>query len=180
MNRQWQGRTQVDQPRNFGGLAMLFGGAALGAGLMFLLDPRGGGRRRALIRDKFVRGSRMAQMYGGKVARQVGNEVRGKFEEQKAHMRDEDVSDDVLVERVRAQIGHVVSHPGSIEVIAEDGIVTLTGPVLRGEIDKVRERLDQTRGVRDYRIELREYEEAAREPGLQGESRDQRERRFGT
>ena len=36
-------------------LALLGGGAGLGAGLMYLLDPQGGGRRRALARDKAVR-----------------------------------------------------------------------------------------------------------------------------
>lgn len=161
---------------------MFVAGALCGASLMYLLDPRGGGRRRALIKDKVVRGSRLASMYGGKMARHLSNQARGEVEEQRARWRDsgEVIPDDVLVERVRAQIGHVVSHPGSIEVTANNGMVTLRGPVLSGEIEKVCKRLDVTRGVQDYNIQLMEHEDASGIPGLQGESRDQRERRLGS
>jgi hypothetical protein len=37
-----------------GKLFAVLGGVGLGAALMYLLDPSGGGRRRALIRDKAV------------------------------------------------------------------------------------------------------------------------------
>jgi hypothetical protein len=149
---------------------------------MYLLDPRGGRRRRALIRDKFLRGSRLARMYGGKLGRHAAREARGEFEERKARLRERGalIPDDVLVERVRAQIGHVASHPGSIDVIARNGAVTLRGPALRGEIDKICNRLDETRGVREYNIELREYDSAENIPGLQGVSRSQRESRFAS
>jgi hypothetical protein len=166
--------------RDFSGISLFLAGTVFGAGLMYLLDPRGGSRRRALIRDKFVRGNRMARMYGGKIARHLRSEVRGELEEHRAKLRERGVMipDDVLVERVRSQIGHVVSHPGSIDVIAENGIIRLRGPVLRGEIDKICDRLGETRGVHDYRIELQEFESAEDIPGLQGESRSQRERRW--
>ena len=178
MQRDWQEQNSFNDSADFSSLGTFIAGAAVGAGLMFLLDPRGGGRRRALMRDKFLRGSRVARMYGGKFARHMSNEIRGEFAERRARMRDEDVPDDVLVERVRAQIGHVVSHPGAIEVFADNGMVILRGPVMRGEIEKICNRLDVTRGVDDYRIELQEHEPGTREPGLQGQSWDQRERRF--
>lgn len=169
------------EPRDFGSIGLFFAGAAMGAGLMFLLDPRGGRRRRALIRDKVLRSSRIAREYGGKLTRHAAREARGGFEERKAQLRERDaiIPNEVLSERVRAQLGHVVSHPGSIDVIAENGVVTLRGPVLRGEMRKICERLDDTRGVRNYNLELREFESAQNIPGLLGASRYQR-RRVGT
>jgi hypothetical protein len=164
------------EPRDFGTIGLFFAGAALGAGLMFLLDPRGGKRRRALIRDKVARGSRLAREYGGKWGRHAAQEARGEVEERKARYRERgvEIPNEVLRERVRAQLGHVISHPGTLEVIANNGIVTLRGPVLRGEIRKICDRLDDTRGVKNYNLELREFDSAEKIPGLQTGSRYQR------
>jgi hypothetical protein len=170
------------EPRDFGSIGLFFAGAAMGAGLMFLLDPRGGKRRRALIRDKVMRGSRLARLYGEKLGRHAASEARGGIEERKAHLRERDaiIPNEVLSERVRAQLGHVVSHPGSIDVIAENGVVTLRGPVLRGEIRRICDRLDDTRGVRNYNLELREHDSSQSIPGLHGVSRGQRDSRFAS
>lgn len=55
----------------------LLGGAGLGAGLMYLLDPDGGRRRRALVRDKAVHGLKV----GGRSLRgttvHLGNKTKG-------------------------------------------------------------------------------------------------------
>jgi hypothetical protein len=162
-NRQW------DRERDFSG-AVLFGvGALFGAGLMFLLDPDRGGHRRALVRDKITTGSRRMGKLADRRGRDLANRMRGAVEERKAQIRDRSgVGDDTLVERVRAQIGHVIAHPSSVEVLAEDGRVTLRGPVLRGEIAAVRDRLDRTRGIRDYTIELKEYDSPGSISGLHG------------
>jgi hyperosmotically inducible protein len=148
-----------DRERDYTGIGLFALGALIGAGFMFLLDPRGGGRRRALIRDKVARGARVAKEYADKRGRDAINRARGTVEEVKARARDvEGVPDRTLVDRVRAQIGHVVAHPSSIEVIAENGKVILRGAVRRGEVAKLRERLEQTRGVKDFRFELSEHE----------------------
>jgi hypothetical protein len=47
-----------------------------------------------------------------------------------------DVPDEILAERVRAALGRVVSHPGSIEVQANAGTVTLRGPILEREVGR--------------------------------------------
>jgi hypothetical protein len=87
------------------------------------------------------------------------NRARGAVEETRAWTRDaEGVPEKTLIERVRAQIGHVVAHPSSIDVSAENGVIILRGAVRRGEVSKLRERLEQTRGMRDYRFELSEHE----------------------
>jgi len=177
-----ESRRFTEEPRDLGGIGMFFAGAMIGAGMMYLLDPRGGRRRRALLRDKVVHGSRLARFYGGKFARRAAHETHGEIEERKAQLRERGavIPDDVLVERVRAQMGHVLNHPGSLEVTANNGVVTLRGPILRGEIDRLCDRLDHTRGVNDYRLDLREYDSSESIPGLQSVSREQRQRRWAT
>ena len=51
--------------------------------------------------------------------------------------RQEDVPDEVLLERVRNRLGHLVQHPQSITTTVEEGIVRLTGTVAREEKKRV-------------------------------------------
>jgi hypothetical protein len=60
-----------------GGILMLFGGVALGAGLMYILDPDRGRRRRALLRDKLVSASNKASDAVGKTSRDLSNRAQG-------------------------------------------------------------------------------------------------------
>src|SRR5688572_10177114 len=92
--------------------ALLFGGAvALGAGLMFLLDPQGGGWRRALIRDKASRYARETGTTLRKQAQQVSNKARGLAAEARSAIKgvggSETVDDEKLCQRIRAAIGRV-------------------------------------------------------------------------
>jgi hypothetical protein len=182
MNYEWDRPTSHrEEPVDLGRIGMFVFGAIAGAGLMYLLDPRGGARRRALIRDQVMHAGRSARMYTGKLARRARNEVRGGIEEQKAWWRErgERIDDDVLVERVRAQLGHVLSHPSAVHVTVDDGTITLRGLVLRGEIRKVCDRLEATRGVRNYNIELGEHDSIERLSHHEGESRTKSGRRIG-
>jgi len=52
-------------------------GAGLGAGLMYMLDPQMGGRRRALARDKMVRLSHEAQDAACVVGKDFRNKAQG-------------------------------------------------------------------------------------------------------
>src|SRR6266566_5145613 len=94
-------------------------GMAVGARLMYLLDPDRGRRHRAA----------------------------GLMAETRARFRKRAVSDPVLVERVRAKIGRVVSHPRAIVVTADQGHVTLSGPILAGEVDDLLSAAAAVRGV---------------------------------
>src|SRR5437870_5061274 len=69
---------------------------ALGAGIMYLLDPRGGGRRRALIRDKMIRAGHQAADTARDVAVYTRDHVRGYAAEAKARMREGEVPDEIL------------------------------------------------------------------------------------
>lgn len=124
-------------------------GVALGAGLMFLLDPRQGGARRALVRDKSVRVSHELEHAANVGARDLSHRLEGAVARLFAPRAGETVGDDVLVERVRARLGHVCSHPHTIEVIPRgEGTIELKGPVLANEKAQLVASLGRVRGVR--------------------------------
>lgn len=145
-------------------------GASVGAGLMYLLDPRGGAHRRALIRDKFVSLGKQTAWEADRRRRDLLNRVRGEFEE--FRRKGQHVDDSTLVERAWAQIGHVASHPGALEVTATGGCVFVSGPVLRGERARIQDRLHKTRGVQSCDVSgIHEHDSAENVTGLQGGSR---------
>ncbi len=157
----------------------LLAGMGLGAGLMYVFDTDMGRRRRALARDKAIRLGRGIAWHADKQARNAANHIKGTIAEYQARVRDpmQDVDDDQLVRRVAAQVGHVVSHPGSLQITAEDGRVIIRGPILRSEFDRLKDRLDETRGIRNYDLQVDVHDTAENVPGLQGESRRQRKKR---
>ena len=141
---------------------------ALGAGalLMYFLDPSRGNRRRKLLADKVVHAGHTFGDAAGKTARDLRNRATGVVSTARQRRMNETVDDQVLVERVRAALGHVVSHPGAIQVTAQDGVVALAGPVLRTEADRLVQRVGKVRGVSDVEdlLEIRDSMDA----GLSG------------
>ncbi|RJQ64976.1 MAG: BON domain-containing protein [Desulfobacteraceae bacterium] len=150
-------------------IANLIASAGLGAGLMYLLDPYGGKRRRSLIRDKAVHGVHTTGDAAGKVSRDMKNRAKGVASLFKRAAVKEEVSDSVLVDRVRSELGGVVGHPGSIHVEASDQRVRLSGVVLKRELKKLIKRVKSVRGVREIEHDLEVHDEPGNVPGLQGE-----------
>lgn len=129
--------------------ALLVAGAlAAGAGLMMLLDPRQGRRRRALIRDKFVRGIHETRDLARTTGRYVADHARGCAAEARSMFRHEDVTDEQLEARVRSELGRVASNIGAIEVSARNGSITLSG-IPDHERETVLAAVGRIRGVRD-------------------------------
>jgi hypothetical protein len=137
---------------------LLVAGTGIGAAAMALLDPSRGARRRSWLRDKMANGAHLSNRIINKKSKHLQNEAFGAVAERKARMFDRDVPDDVLEERVKAQIGHVLNNNSKVNVKARDGHVVVEGPVCRGERDKLADRLDVTRGVRSYELLVIEYE----------------------
>jgi hypothetical protein len=81
------------------------------------------------------------------------------------------VDDWRLVERVRARLGRVVSHPRAIDVHVSNGAVTLIGPILADEVERVVSAVASVRGVEAVLNELEPHESAEGIPSLQGEGR---------
>jgi uncharacterized membrane protein len=87
--------------------------------------------------------------------------------------------DDIVVARVRSEIGRACSHPHAIEVASEDGAVHLKGKVLASEADDVCRRVARVRGVRDvFAEELERHTSADGVPSLQGGRPPSTARRF--
>src|SRR5438094_353009 len=101
----------------------LLSGMALGAGLMYIFDEHRG--RRALLRDQLIHVVSEFGWRGRKRARDLSNRAVGSIAKLRSGIRDRiaEIPDYVLHDRVRAQLGHVVSHPGLLEIEARDGVV---------------------------------------------------------
>ena len=136
-------------------------GMALGAGLMYLLDPGRGGRRRALLRDQVVHGAHELEDLGDQIAakaRHLRNRARGKIVETRNRRLEEEVPDAVLEARVRSELGRVVADMSDITVSAEHGRVTLRGTANGNEMEALVEGTQAVPGVHDVinRLEIRE------------------------
>jgi osmotically-inducible protein OsmY len=159
-----------------GGWAMsrgvaVIGGIGLGAGLMYLLDPDLGSRRRALVRDKLVRTAHQTGDAVDATSRDVSNRARGLAAETGSRLSEDDANDEVVAERVRSELGGTVRHPGSIAVRVENGRVTLSGPILADEVDRLLAQVSSVRSVTGVENRLEVHEQAGNTPGLQGAPR---------
>ncbi len=135
-------------------------GGALGALAMYFLDPHEGRRRRARTRDKVVHASKRLNEAGKVTARDTVHRAYGVLANARKLFTHEEVADDVLVERVRAELGRVVSHPHAVEVSADRGHVTLAGPILAEEARPLLRCVRQVPGVKAVSDRLTVYEEA--------------------
>ena len=141
-------------------------GAAIGAGLMFLLDPDRGPRRRALTRDRMLSVGRQAGQDFGAKARHLRDRARGLVAGARSRMEADLQDDDVVAEKVRAELSRVVSQPGAVVVAVEHGVVTLSGEATAGERENLISVTRGVRGVRDIE-DLLETREPAPAPGSQ-------------
>ena len=143
-------------------------GLGIGTGLMFLLDPDRGKRRRALLRDKMVWASRkMAEGCQGTTL-DLRNRAQGVIHEVRSHFSSAPVDDATLIERVRSKLGRVVSHPGAIHVTVQNGIVTFSGSILAGETTKLLKTVKRIPGVKEVATYLETHVEPKGQPALQG------------
>jgi hypothetical protein len=160
-------RSMSSSSSHVGSLIGLIAGLMLGAGLMYMFDPKGGNRRRALVRDKARHYGRLTSQKLRRQAQHGMDRARGAVAEARATLRHEPVADEQLRERVRAALGRVVSHPHSIRVDVRDCIVSLHGPILASEVDDLIERVWEVRGVADVLDNLEVYDQPGNIPGLQ-------------
>jgi uncharacterized membrane protein len=143
--------------------------AAVAAALAaYLFDPDTGRRRRAVLRDKTFGKLSHADEAGGVVAVDLRNRMKGVFASLHTRLASKEVSDEVLAERVKARLGRFLAHPGSVEVSANAGSVTLQGPILNHEVNGALRAVRTVRGVHDVVDRLEKHKLANNVPGLQG------------
>lgn len=151
----------------------LLGGLGIGAGLMYLLDPERGRRRRAMAGGKVAQALGAGRTALGRASRDLAHRSRGLAAEAGArlHLKTEHVEDRVLEDRVRSKMGRFVSHSHAIEVLADDGEITLAGEILDSEVAGLLAAVRSVRGVRKVDDQLRVHESAGNVSALQGEPR---------
>ena len=150
-------------------------GAGLGAGLMYLFDPQGGGRRRAVARDKTVSALHKGGDALRKTSRDLGNRSKGLVAEASSRLRrNGEVDDQVLRDRVRSKLGHVLAHASALDVTVENGRVSLAGPVLAHEADRLLDAVRSVKGVKDLECRFDLHEQEEDQPAFQGNGQSSR------
>lgn len=129
--------------------------AAAGAGAagMYLCDPVLGRARRTALRDRTRHGMRVTHRWLLTETLSVRNHAAGYVAEHRPALIVEQPPDEVLVERIRSEMGHVLRHAHRVTVTARAGWVELRGHVLVGErralMDAVR-KVPGVHGIDDY------------------------------
>jgi hypothetical protein len=131
---------------------------------MYFFDPAHGKRRRAIARDRMRSALRR---YGNFLTANVldlSHRFEGAVAEIGPRLRGVSPPDEVLIARVRAAMGHACSHPHGITVWADNGRITLRGPVHRHESDRLLAAVRNVRGVKKVTSLLEAHEEKRAEP----------------
>lgn len=143
-------------------------GMGIGVSLMYFLDPSRGSRRRALARDQILHAGRVMRAAAGTTTRDVANRASGVAARLRSAREHGPIDDRVLRERIRSQLGRIVSHPRAIAVDVTDGIVTLRGTILQSEVGHLTEAIRRMSGVSEIVDELDARKSADNVPALQG------------
>lgn len=132
----------------------LLTGIGLGAGWMYFFDPQYGKRRRAFFRDQRLASFRRTTAWFDKAMRDLRHRLEGTVGEATGMFDVGVPSDETLVERVRARLGHIASHPRLIDVDACDGHIALSGHAPTKEIERIVHNISTVRGVRSIDNQL--------------------------
>lgn len=143
-------------------------GVGIGTGLMFLLDPNQGKRRRALLRDKCYWAARKTGEGMEITARDVRNRTQGLVSDVQSRFSSKRVDDAVLRERIRSKLGRVVSHPRAIDVSVQNGRVVLSGPILTAEVPQLLACANSVNGASEVINHLEPHDQSDDHPALQG------------
>jgi uncharacterized membrane protein len=155
--------------------ALLLAGIGLGAGATLMFDRDRGRRRRSLMADRVRHVGRDLTESLDATRRDIRNRAQGVVSETRARLNPELTTDDrVLVNRVRSKLGRVARHPRSLEVISQDGRITLMGPVFQREVESIMKAVASVPGVESVENQMLIVEDQVNFPGLQGEGRPRR------
>jgi hypothetical protein len=143
-------------------------GIAIGAAIMYFYDPDRGRSRRCTLKDQTNAQVRRKRQALDVMTRDLQNRAQGVQHMAKARLNNEPVHDEVLVQRIRAELGRHVTHTSSIVVTADNGHVTLSGPVLANEVQDLVRVVRWTPGVKSVDNNLDQHESGEGVPGLQG------------
>jgi hypothetical protein len=141
---------------------------AAGAAAMYYLDPQTGRRRRALVRDKSAAVGHDVKEAARTKTRRAFAHARGAAARTRAQVANEFVDDDILRDRVRSRLGHLVDAPIDVEVL--DGRVVLIGNLTARGFDELISDISAVPGVQHVESRL-QAGRATDDAGSSGEAR---------
>jgi hypothetical protein len=148
-----------EEHHHVGIAACAVGSLALGAGLIYLFDPRSGRTRRAWLRDKTLRYTNETGEFFRKAGRHLANNLRGTYHEGKRAVTSggggASVDDRTLQERIRSSLGRVSNRVGGMNVQCSAGRVTLVGVAPADDMDAILTAVLGVRGVHSVDNQLR-------------------------
>lgn len=125
----------------------------LGAALMYLFDPERGKARRAEIGDRVKAKAQSAERSAEKLAKDLRNRASGV--KAKMNKTENAADDDILIARIRSELGHVIDHADRVDVQASMGHVTLTGELPEADIEEAVRCAESVDGVISVDNQLR-------------------------
>jgi hypothetical protein len=137
---------------------------------MYYLDPQRGRRRRAHLRNQASYSVSQANRAALGATLSALKGLSATCIDSLSKLRHRWVSDETLEQRVRSQLEQHVSHPSSIRIVAKSGRVTLSGRILRDEIDQFVSAVQSIHGVQSVENALDAFDRAARESQSRGSS----------
>jgi osmotically-inducible protein OsmY len=125
--------------------------AAVGAALVYFLDPQQGARRRNMARDRVLAFFRRRGRQAARFGRTASSEAYG-LKQKVTHLQEEpkDFDDQTLKAKVESEVFRPADTPkGDVNVNVENGVVYLRGQVERPElINDLESRVLGVQGVR--------------------------------
>lgn len=113
------------------------GGAAFGAAATYFFDPVRGNKRRNVLRDKFFSKFNHLTEDSKSFFKNLKIRAQGTFAQIQSKIHSQEQNDESLNQRVRSVFGREVRHAKVIESSVTYGVVTLSGPILSDEVDKL-------------------------------------------
>lgn len=157
------------RPTNISPKAMYWaiGGAALGAAATYFFDPVRGHRRRIVLHDKFF--SKMNNFkHDSKIfLKNLKSKIFGSVAQVQSKIHPKEQNDATLNQRVRSAFGRQVHHAKAIQTSVTYGVVTLSGPILADEVDKLIKCVKAIPGVQNVVNHLDIYKQSQNTSALQ-------------
>ncbi len=144
----------------------LMAGLAAGASLMYILDPERGRTRRAMARDKAGSLLLHTSTAAGKNVRNLQNHARGMMHDV-THLNRPSKSNIDLHNEIRAGIANLLPNNDSVHVTVHKGRVTLSGPILASDVEKLVEGVAMVPGVSGVDNRLTVYQSPEEMPKMQ-------------
>ena len=128
--------------------AIFLTGLAVGAALVYLLEPRTRLRRQAVLRDKTISFAHHTLYVGSKLSRHLRNRLTGLIAITTDILRPEGVDSDAkIAARVRSELGRASRHAHAVSVSVDKGRVSLRGTLPPHEAGAVVRAAEVVKGV---------------------------------